>query len=116
MTPLLFCVNRGYMEIVRQLIDMGADRNCSDKNVSLRVFCYRCSRYSCSVASDLTCQHTQNVNRYYSIVTCTSGALASYEEANYVLLCSLGSHGAVLRGDERQRDRGEGVPAALALQ
>jgi ankyrin repeat protein len=33
MTPLLFCVNRGYMEIVRQLIDMGADRNCSDKNV-----------------------------------------------------------------------------------
>ena len=34
MTPLLFCVNRGYMEIVRQLIDMGADRNCSDKNVS----------------------------------------------------------------------------------
>ena len=34
MTPLLFCVNRGYMEIVRQLIDMGADRTCSDKNVS----------------------------------------------------------------------------------
>ena len=33
MTPLLFCVNRGYMEIVRQLIDMGADRNVSDKNV-----------------------------------------------------------------------------------
>jgi hypothetical protein len=39
MTPLLFCVNRGYMEIVRQLIDMGADRNCSDKNVSCGVAC-----------------------------------------------------------------------------
>jgi ankyrin repeat protein len=39
MTPLLFCVNRGYMEIVRQLIDMGADRNCSDKNVSCGVSC-----------------------------------------------------------------------------
>jgi hypothetical protein len=37
MTPLLFCVNRGYMEIVRQLIDMGADRNCSDKNVCMMV-------------------------------------------------------------------------------
>ena len=35
MTPLLFCVNRGYMEIVRQLVDMGADRTCSDKNVSV---------------------------------------------------------------------------------
>jgi ankyrin repeat protein len=47
MTPLLFCVNRGYMEIVRQLIDMGADRNCSDKNVSYRVFCCRCSTLLC---------------------------------------------------------------------
>ncbi len=34
MTPLLFAVSCGYMEMVRLLVDLGADRDCSDKNVS----------------------------------------------------------------------------------
>ena len=33
MTPLLFCVSRGYMEMVRMLMDCGADRTCTDRNV-----------------------------------------------------------------------------------
>ena len=74
MTPLLFCVNRGYMEIVRQLIDMGADRTCSDKNVS---FCFTPTEFiSRATATNIL------ILWYFSFMT-------------------IGSHGALLRGAKR---------------
>ncbi len=35
MTPLLYAVSCGHMEMVRLLLDLGADKDCCDKNVSV---------------------------------------------------------------------------------
>lgn len=42
MSPLLFAVSCGHMEMVRLLVDLGADKEASDKNVRhtcLLLFC-----------------------------------------------------------------------------
>ena len=95
MTPLLFCVNRGYMEIVRQLIDMGADRNCSDKNVS-----YVCSNFV-----------------FHSILGIFFSFSFPFLKCVFVPSVDVaGANGAVLRSTERQRDNREDLPQVDALQ
>jgi len=65
------------MEIVRQLIDMGADRTCSDKNVRPPVHPYPVLSFNLSLS------------------------LHSYGVVN-VFVAILGSHGVILRGAQRQ--------------